>query len=186
MKKYFLNLIKRLHTLVDSIWYLPLISVLAAVDNFVLVVPTDGIMASSTMLQPKRWGRYWLTLTFGSSVGTILLAAVTQSQGLNVALQYFPDLQQGWVWQYTEQLFVSYGLLIVALIAMTPVILQPAAMLAAVAQIPLPSIFVAVLVGRLVKFFIIGYLASHAPQKLAKLWGIQDELKDLGIDTSRT
>ena len=78
--------------------------------------------------------------------------------------------------------FSHYGLIVLFLVAATPVFQHPAVILAALAGTALAEITAVVLLGRLLKFYLMGYLASHAPRLLAKVWGIQGELRDVGVD----
>jgi hypothetical protein len=53
--------------------------------------------------------------------------------------------------------------------------------LATLAHTPLEKIAITVFAGRFLKYLIMGYIASHAPKLLTKLWGVQEELEEVGI-----
>jgi hypothetical protein len=54
--------------------------------------------------------------------------------------------------------------------------------LAAAANVPLFEIVATVFIGRLIKYVIMSYVASHAPRLIFKIWGLQGDLQDVGLD----
>ena len=161
-------------------WYPFLLGFFAFIDNIIIIIPIDGLLVSSIILRAKRWLSFSLANTIGSSLGALLLAYLVEIHGLPKIIEYFPNLTHGWVWQTTENFFVKYGLIVVFVVAAAPIFQHPAIILAALANISLYHIFVTVLVGRLIKYLIMGYISSHAPRLLSKLWGLEDELEEVG------
>ncbi len=166
---------------VDRVWYGPLIGLLALLDNFIVVIPNDGILISSSMLVPKRWLIFAVCIAIGSAIGGTLLAAIVEQYGMQVILHYFVGIDQTQSWALTQEFFLKYGLLVVFVVAVTPFVQQPAVILAALANTPLISLFAVIFVGRLIKFLIMAYVGSHAPKLLSKLWGLEGELRDVGV-----
>lgn len=165
-------------------WYGPLIALLALLDNFIIVVPTDGLLISSSLVKPKRWVWFALVISIGSTIGAAGLAYFVQALGLPWIVDHFPTVQQSSTWQITENFFNQYGIIVVFVVAASPLFQQPSIILASVAGSPLWTIVTFVFAGRLLKFLLIGYLASHAPKLLSKLWGMRDEMAEAGIDTA--
>jgi membrane protein YqaA with SNARE-associated domain len=176
--------VRFLQRFADRIWYPPLIGFLSALDNFIIIIPNDGILISSSMLTPKRWFHLALCVSIGSTVGAVLLAALVEYQGLPWILEVFPGINQTTIWKWTEQFFSQYGLLVVFIVAITPIMQQPAVILAALAFTPLSEICAIIFAGRFVKFLAMAYAGSHAPRLLSKMWGIKDELHEVGVDVS--
>lgn len=174
-------LVKKLQHFSDRWWYSPLISFLAGLDNLVVVIPTDGILVSSTMLRPRRWLLFAFFISLGSTLGGMVLAALVQIHGLPWILDFYPDINTTSSWTMTESFFDRYGLLLVFAVAATPLMQQPTVILAALANTPLEKIAITVFIGRLIKYIIMSYIASHAPKLLTKLWGVQEELEEVGI-----
>lgn len=162
-------------------WYLPLLTLLAAIDNFVVVIPTDGILVSSSMLQPRRWIWFALSIAIGSTIGASLLAHLVEIKGLPWVLEIYPGIESVNTWQWTVDFFDRYGLFVVFGMAITPFFQQPAVILAAVANTPLIELAAVTFLGRALKFLLISYLGSHVPRLLGKMWGLKGELKDVGI-----
>lgn len=185
MKSKTVQFIQWLQSHVQAWWYGPFIGVLAAVDNIVLFVPNDGILISSCMLVPKKWLQFTWSIALGSTFGAILLYLMVYYFGTDFILWISPDLMTSSAWVWTDQFFDQYGIWIVFAVAISPVLQQPAVVLAALASVPILEVMVVVFIGRIIKFMIMGYIASHAPQYLGRLWGIDRELKEVGIETGR-
>lgn len=166
----------------DRFWYPPLIALLAALDNLVLIIPSDGILISSSMLTPRRWLLFAASVTIGSTFGALLLAAFVEAQGLPWVLGLYPGLDETTTWIRTAEFFDQYGLLLVFGVALTPLVQQPAVILAGLANTPLFKLAIAIFAGRFIKFALLAYLGSHAPGMLARFWGLETELKDVGVN----
>ena len=173
--------IQHLQKFVDRAWYPPLIGVLAALDNLIVVIPNDGILISSSMLAPKRWINLAVCVAIGSALGAVLLASIVELKGLPLINEVYPGLHQSASWVWTERFFQKYGLLLVFVVAVTPLVQQPAVILASLANTPLLPLAAVIFVGRLIKFLIMAYVGSHAPHLLKKIWGVKGDLKDVGL-----
>ena len=175
--------IKILQKYADRIWYPPLIGVLAALDNFVIIIPNDGILISSSMLTPRRWFSLALSIAIGSTIGAIILAAFVETQGLEWILEMYPGINETKSWVWTENFFERYGMILIFIVAITPVMQQPAIIVASLAETPLFLLAAIIFSGRLIKFLLMAYVGSHAPRFLNKIWGLKGELRDAGVDT---
>ena len=176
--------VRFLQRFVDRVWYPPLIGFLSALDNFIIIIPNDGILISSSMLTPKRWFNLAVCVSIGSTIGAMLLAALVEYQGLPWILDMYPGVNETAVWKWTDQFFAQYGLLVVFIVAITPIMQQPAVILAALAFTPIAEVGAIVFAGRFVKFLAMAYAGSHAPRLLNKMWGVKDELNEVGIDVT--
>ncbi len=172
---------KNLQKFTDRIWYPPLIGLLSALDNFIVVIPNDGILISSAMISPKRWLNFALCITIGSTLGAFALAYLVEQQGLPWILQTYPSIDTTKTWQLTQEFFDKFGLYLVFFVAVTPFMQQPAVILAVLASTPFSKLIGIIFVGRLIKYLIMSYVGSHAPKLLNKMWGLKDELKDAGV-----
>lgn len=173
--------IKVLQGFVNRIWFPPLLLLLAALDTLLIVIPTDGILISSSMLMKKRWISFGLFVAVGSAIGALTLISLVNHLGLDKILQFYPGVEQTKIWKMTFDFFHEYGLIVVFLIGVTPFTQQPALIIAALSDIPIAPLAAAILISRVIKFSVMAYIATHAPRLLSKLWGIQGELKDTGV-----
>ena len=175
--------IKILQKYADRIWYPPLIGMLAALDNIVIIIPSDGILISSSMLTPRRWFTLALNVAIGSTLGAIILAAFVETQGLEWILEMYPGINETKSWIWTADFFEKYGMLLVFIVAITPLMQQPAIIVASLAETPLFLLAAIIFSGRFIKFLLMAYIGSHAPTFLNKMWGLKRELNDAGVDT---
>ncbi|MBP9708024.1 MAG: hypothetical protein KBD78_10285 [Oligoflexales bacterium] len=175
------SFVRFIQNYVGRIWYPPFVGFLAALDNFIVVVPTDGILISSSMLIPKKWFFLALSIAIGSTMGAVGLAALVEIKGLPFILDLYPGIQESNTWIWSTKFFEKYGLLLVFVVAVTPFVQQPAVILACLAQTPLAELGAVIFCGRLIKYLIMAFVGSHAPGLLSKLWGLKTELKDVGV-----
>ena len=166
---------KKLEQYADRIWYPPLVAFLAALDNLIIIIPNDGLLIASSMLVPRRWAIFALSVSIGSTIGALTLC------GLPWILDFYPDINQTAMWMKTEDFFGRYGLLVVFAISATPLSQQPILILAALANTPFAKLVPILFAGRFLKFMLMAYLGSHSPRLLKKMWGVKNELKDAGI-----
>ena len=100
-------------------------------------------------------------------------------------MEFFPALLDSTTWKLTEEFFHQYGLIVVFVVAATPIMQQPAVILASLAETSLIQLCAVIFVGRFIKFLIMAYVGSHAPQLLNRMWGLKGELEDAGVKIDR-
>lgn len=166
----------------DRPWYPALISFLSVLDNFLIVIPNDGILVASSMLIPKRWFIFATTVAIGSTIGSLLFCELVEAQGLPWILEFYPGLNETEIWKWTERFSVDYGVLIVFVVAILPITQHPALILGALANTPFLQLVLAIFIGRYLKFLLMAYLGSHSPKLLKRIWGMSDEMKDAGVE----
>lgn len=160
--------------------------ILAGIDHYIIVLPIDAMMVSCVLIHPKKWLSTSLWFALGSALGAISIAYFTNLLGLHFIESYFPGLAQSSYWSWAQTFFATQGIWFIFLSAAAPLPQQPAMIIAALASVALWKIAIVVILGRLFKFILIGYLAYHAPDKLQRLWPLRKELEafDVPIDTS--
>jgi membrane protein YqaA with SNARE-associated domain len=166
--EYYLQIIKnkleQLERQTDKIWYKPLIAVLAFLDNFIIIIPTDAILIASTASAPKKWSLFAFIMALGSTAGAILLAYLISVEGLPIILKIFPGINQTEAWIWSNTYLTKYGLVFIFLISLTPMTQGPSIILAALAHISLIQLSLVVFTGRLLKFLILAKVATLAPK----------------------
>lgn len=179
------NLIKRnvirLRRFTNRIWFAPFLLLLAILDVLFVVIPTDGLLISSSMVLKKKWMRFGLSVAIGSAVGALILVQAVDHYGLEKILEFYPGVNETNIWKWTLSFFNDYGLLVVFLIGITPFSQQPVLAIAALSDIAFLPMAAAILISRIIKFSIMAYIASHTPRLLNKLWGVKSEMDDVGI-----
>ena len=175
MKRVFAKL--RVHLLAlprwgQGKWYLiPLCSLLAGLDLFLVVLPIDPLVIACTFLRPKRWISCAVGFTIGSTIGALALSMALVS-GLEPWLQaQAPELFSG---PHVSQVLAwihQYGFWPVVLNAALPVPQTPLIAAAAFAGLAPVKVAAAYALGRAVKYGILCGIVSRAPHLLAR-WKI--------------
>jgi len=178
--------VAQLQKFTDRPWFEWLVGFLAGIDTWVLVIPTDGLLISSVLLNPKKWFRLYVLASLGSTLGLLSFAYVVSHWGLPWISENWPLLVRSSLWAWTESLFVTYGLWVLLGVAATPLIVQPTLALAVVSHHSLSNIMLVVLAGRLLKYFVMSWVARWAPASLSRLWGVGGELKEVGIEPKKS
>jgi membrane protein YqaA with SNARE-associated domain len=168
----------RLETYADRPWYPTLLGVLAGIDLLVIIIPTDGIFISSVLLQPKKWVRFAVGTAIGSTVGSAVLALVLQHQGTDLINRMFPNLGTSTFWMQVSELIATWGAPILVGLAASPMAMQPSVALCVIAGMPLTTVIVASITGRLIKFLTLGYVSARAPHLLKKLPWVKAALEE--------
>lgn len=181
LKKLITHAVKLFQYYIDRVWYLPTLSLLALLDNFLIIIPTDGILISSSMIKPQKWFYLSVFVAVGSIIGAGILAYIVQIYGIQAVETLFPNIQASTAWIKTQLFFEKYGLWLLFAVAVTPFTQQPAIILAVLAGIPILQIIIIGFLGRWIKFIIMAYIGSHAPHLLKKLWGVGSELEEVGV-----
>lgn len=163
--------VRRLQIHIDRVWYPILVGFLAGIDALIVIIPTDGILISSALLAPRRWISLAVCVSVGSTLGGILVAYLVSVNGLPWILTIYPGLDQTQTWLLTQGFFEQYRLVLVFIIALSPFMQQPAVILASLAKVPLVELAFAMLLGRMIKYLLVSYLASHVPKLFKGRWG---------------
>src|SRR5690348_7746512 len=107
-------------------WYLPFASVLAALDLFLLFIPTDFLVVSSSALQPRKWFSFFAWITTGSAIGALVLVLLLRIYGLPFIESLGVSTMNPASWPSVIHLIQEYGSVALGLIAFGPLPLQPA------------------------------------------------------------
>ncbi len=150
---------------------------MAALDLFVVIIPTDGLVVASVFAKPKRWYIFALAATLGSTIGAVLLGAFIYFDAAWLS-QQFPSFFQSSGWARGQELINAYGAVGVFIGAIGPFLQQPFVIIPALGNLdPLPLIGWYFL-GRYIKFNLVCWLASYSPALISKIPGVGRELND--------
>lgn len=167
---------------VDRPWFEWALAVVVFVDVFVMFIPVDALLITSAISCPRKWIRLALFTALGYTLGAVGFCYVVDLLGWPFLNQYFPSLAESAGWRWTQAHFQVYGMWVVFLVALAPVFQHPALIVAALAQHPLFEIFWVVLIGRIIKYFVMTYMCRFAPKLLKRFRYVRSELKLVGND----
>lgn len=169
MKKL-LAFFKRLPLSVDQPWF-PLGLALAAFsDYFIFIVPLDAIVAASFMASRKRWFQINLWTTLGSTLGALIFALLIQKFGVEILNQWSPTLLTDPMAVKISSWIQDYGAWALVAIATIPINQHPTVAIAALANVSLSTLFIALFAGRFIKYCIYAWLSLHARNGLERFF----------------
>jgi membrane protein YqaA with SNARE-associated domain len=171
----------RVQRYLDRPWYPLLLGALAAADQILVVIPTDGLTVAAILATPRRWMQYAIAATTGNLLGCGILAEGIYRNSDWLHERLGPWMESSW-WSTVENFIQSNGSWSIALGALSPIPLQFWVIVPALARMPAAELFLALLIGRLVRFVALCWIASHAPKLLSRSKGIVEELKEAGTD----
>jgi len=179
MSQKLLRWISSIQRFSDRVWYIPLVSLLALLDFFILVIPTDALVISTSILRPKRWISLFIWVSMGSTLGAVILALLIQIWG-NPMITFFAGQNlQSPAWIETQKFIGDYGVIAILGLAVGPLPLQPGIIVATAAGMPLFEMAVASFIGRAIKYAFFSWAATHVPHLLGKFWGIKSAMAQL-------
>lgn len=144
----------------------------AFVATVIETVPVTFVLSLLIALKKSRWKEFLILSVLGSSFGALLLAWLSHLWGYSLIASYYPGLVSSESWKAIEIWVARYGMWGVAGIAAVPLPLTPAIALCGLMRMPLFSLFVAVLIGKTIKYSVTAIIAHKAATQVK--WSQKD------------
>jgi membrane protein YqaA with SNARE-associated domain len=143
-----------------SAWYPLLVGGLAVISAATSLYPFGPIIVAATVFAPNRWRGVIVGAALGAVIGASAFALLVQSYGVGLVDRFFPLLRESAIWEHSAYWINHHGSLALAAIAALPVPQMPAMILAALSEMGLLSIALALLVGKTLKYtvYVLGVL----------------------------
>lgn len=151
----------RLFPYVDRWWFPPLTAALSAAATLSLTVPMVPMLMALVALNPRRWRAVVVWTVLGSALAGALFTHLLGQFGSAWINERLPQLTTSKHWHYLVSWVSSYGFVTLAAIAASPFAQTPALILAALLGLPWPEVFGALLLGKGLKYFLVGAVAAH-------------------------
>ncbi len=135
-------------------WYPYLLGALAFSDYFIFMVPLDALVVGSFLAARPRWLRLNWMASLGSTLGAVLFAFLIDRYGTGILERLMPSLLNSEITRDFSVWLHKYGFLALLGAAILPIHQHPTVAVAAVAKVPLSTIFFALLLGRFLKYCI--------------------------------
>jgi len=129
----------------------------------VSAVPFSSILVLAVLLRRERWLEIAVLSSFGSAAGAVMLYLLVHHLAWSEIAVAYPDLSKSKAWEDTVQWISVHGVWALLVIAATPLPQTPALIFTAISQLPLAEVFLAVLLGKLIKYGLYGLLAARFP-----------------------
>lgn len=162
--------LSNLQRFVDRPWYLPLLTLLVALDLFLAFIPSDALLIASVLVRPKRWWKFFIALTTGSACGALALAVLSRVIGPRLldVLQMTETLKSP-TWVKVQGWLHEYGGPALGFVALGPLPQQPAVALCGLSSLSFFTIFMWVWLGRGLKYGLYAYIAAYSKSTLDSL-----------------
>jgi hypothetical protein len=143
-----------------SPWYPLLVGGLAIISAATSLYPFGPVIVAATVFAPNRWRAVIVSASLGAVSGATVLALFVQSVGVGLVDVLFPVLRESAIWSDSAYWVNHHGSLALSVIAALPVPQMPAIILAALSEMGLFSIALALLVGKTLKYtvYVLGVL----------------------------
>ncbi len=142
-------------------WFPPLAAALCAAATLSLTVPVGPILMALVALNPRRWRAVVVWSVLGSAVAGALLTHWLGHFGSAWINERLPQLAASKHWHYLLSWVSNYGFATLAVIAASPFTQTPALMLAALLGLPWPEVLGALLLGKGLKYSLVGAVTAH-------------------------
>jgi membrane protein YqaA with SNARE-associated domain len=174
-----IHFIQKLERHVKKPWYPVLVSLLAGADLFVFVIPTDALLITSVMAAPRRWITLAAFTTVGFTLGCLAFLLLIHAYGLPLVEHWFPGIEARPIWLDSQRWMDEYGLLAIFVVSLLPIALHPILAVAVLADVKVLPITLVLLGGRVLKYGLYAWIASHSPKLLAKFKFERKEIEEI-------
>jgi membrane protein YqaA with SNARE-associated domain len=172
------SFIQKIQRYLDRPWYPILLAGLAASDVILLFIPIDGLTVAAVLAVPKRWIQFALASSIGNILGCGILAEGVYQNSDWILTRFGPWMNSS-AWHQVERFIHWSGSWSILIGAASPIPLQIWVLVPALAGMPPFKLFASLLIGRLLRSFLLCWIASHTPKLLSRSTAITKELKSL-------
>lgn len=152
-------------------------------------VPFASLLMAAVFMAPRRWRAIALCASLGAAFGSGLLYLAFHHLGWERFFAAYPDVVRSAAWSDATEWLGAYGVPALFVIAATPLPLTPALMFAAISQLPVAAVMLALWSGKLLKYLLYAWLASKFPERALRAeWGRLETLRAVlarGLKPSR-
>lgn len=141
---------------------------LAFAGTVTAAYPVTAVVVPAVLLVPKRWSTVALSCAIGSSVGATVLVEVSHHVGWTQLYEWLPHLAESDRWQEMNRWLQDYGVISLFLIAASPLPQTPALVFFGLSGHAVTPVFFAILLGKILKYGLFAWLASHFPERFER------------------
>ena len=147
-------------------WFPPLAGTLAAAATLSLSIPVGPVLMALVALNPRRWHAVVAWSVLGSAVAGALFTHLLGHFGSAWIHERMPQLASSKHWHYLVSWVSNYGFITLTAIAASPISQSPALILAALLGLAWPEVFGALLLGKALKYSLVGAVTAHTTSGL--------------------
>jgi membrane protein YqaA with SNARE-associated domain len=143
--------------------YLLTVGIIAFCITVSMTIPFASILIGAVLLRHARWKEIVLISSLGSATGGLILYSIFYYLGWSQIAAAYPDLIRSKAWSDATQWVSAYGTWALLGIAAMPLPQTPALIFTAVLPLPASEVFLALFVGKLLKYGVYAWLAAKFP-----------------------
>jgi membrane protein YqaA with SNARE-associated domain len=128
-----------------------------------MTIPFASILIAAVLVRRERWISIVLLASLGSSTGGVVLYLVFYHLAWNQITEFFPSLAGSQAWSDATRWVSTYGTWALLAFAASPLPQMPALIFTAITRLPLLEVYLALLVGKLMKYAVYGWIAARFP-----------------------
>lgn len=154
-------------------WYIPLTSLIVALDFFVAPLPSTSFVIASSMLKPKKWFTIAIIYSLATIVGGIIFLYLFETLSESFLHFYFPSLSI----EHSDSgiigflnLYGFYGLFVLSL---TPIPIRTISIITLLLGSPFWPVIFAISAGRLILYIFLANLSSRSPEWILSLKSVR-------------
>lgn len=171
MFRYFFEhrLFRLLHRAASRRVLTPLAGVLAFALTLSFTVPVTAMLVPAFLIHPRIWRRVAVAGAVGSTAAACVLMLVFHHLGWEQVQAWFPAMSTSTHWKAVTQWLHEWGWWGLMAVAALPLPQTPALVFFALVRPSLLTVATGILVGKLIKYLVVGRVVSLAPQHFAPL-----------------
>jgi membrane protein YqaA with SNARE-associated domain len=127
------------------------------------------VLFPAVALNRKAWKQTWLISSLSASLGCLFLVYLAHTLGFSGLESHYPNLTHSHDWDRIEFWVYRWGALTIFGVATLPLPLSPVLMMAGILRISYPATFLALLLGKLLKYLAYSVIALKFPEEIAAL-----------------
>jgi membrane protein YqaA with SNARE-associated domain len=143
--------------------YLLMTGIMALLITVSMTIPFASILVGAVLLRSDRWKQIVVIASVGSATGGVILYWIFYHLGWSQIIVAYPDLIRSQVWSDATRWVSTYGAWALLGVAASPLPQTPALIFTAVLPLPATHVFLALFIGKLIKYGIYGWLAANFP-----------------------
>ena len=158
-------------------WF-PLVAALGTAINMFTIVFTGAtvvLFLAAVLGQKRSWPYASVANAAGATLGTAALLFLVRERGDSYLSEAFPTVLASPAWAKAMRYMETYGVGGMLLVSSLPIILHPVVVFGLLSNMSDAKILTIVMVGRTIKYLVMGWVTSNAPGAL-KYFGIKGSL----------
>jgi membrane protein YqaA with SNARE-associated domain len=151
--------------------YVAFVAMIAFALTATMTIPFGSVLAVAVLLAPRRWKSIAFWSSVGSSLGAVVIYLVVHHLGWEQFVETYPDVAASKGWQDATRWVTRWGAYALFGVAALPLPQSPALLFAGIVRLPIWEVWLAVLLGKVIKYGFYSYMVARFPARFLKRYG---------------